>query len=75
MCDRLTLILRRLSARFDAPEFPPHVTLLGSCVGERRELIRQSAQRGRQPCGPLPSAWKRSIFATNTFAACSFTRR
>jgi 2'-5' RNA ligase len=33
-----------LSARYGAPEFPPHVTLLGSCVGPRRELIRQSAR-------------------------------
>jgi len=41
---RLTLILRRLSARYSAPEFSPHVTLLGSCVGERSELIRQSGQ-------------------------------
>ena len=40
----LTLIIRRLTARLDAPEFPPHVTLLGRCVGERSELIRQSAQ-------------------------------
>jgi 2'-5' RNA ligase len=44
VCDRLTLILHRLSARLDAPEFSPHVTLLGRCVGERRDLIRQSAQ-------------------------------
>jgi len=44
VCDRLTLILRRLSARLGAPEFLPHVTLLGRCVGERGELIRQSAQ-------------------------------
>jgi 2'-5' RNA ligase len=44
VCDRLTLILHRLSARLDAPEFPPHVTLLGRCVGERRDLVRQSAQ-------------------------------
>ena len=44
VCNRLTQILQRLSARFDAPEFPPHVTLLGIGVGERRELIRQSAR-------------------------------
>jgi 2'-5' RNA ligase len=43
VCDRLTLILHRLSVRLNAPEFPPHVTLLGRCVGERRELIRESA--------------------------------
>jgi 2'-5' RNA ligase len=44
VCERFTLILRRLSVRLDAPEFSPHVTLLGGCVGERRELIRQSGQ-------------------------------
>ena len=42
--ERLTLILHRLSVRLNAPEFSPHVTLLGGCVGERRELIRRSAQ-------------------------------
>ena len=42
--DRLTMILRRLSARLNAPEFSTHVTLLGRCVGDRGELIRQSAQ-------------------------------
>jgi len=43
VCDRLSRILRRLSARYGTPEFPPHVTLLGGCVGPRRELIRQAA--------------------------------
>ena len=43
VCDRLSLILHRLSARYGSPEFSPHVTLLGSCVGPRGELIRQSA--------------------------------
>jgi 2'-5' RNA ligase len=42
--ERLAQILHRLSVRYDAPEFPPHVTLLGNCVGSRRELIRQSAR-------------------------------
>ena len=42
-CDRLSRILHRLSSRYGAPEFSPHVTLLGGCVGPRRELIRQSA--------------------------------
>ena len=44
VCDRLSLILHRLSARYGAPEFSPHVTLLGRCVGPRGELIRQSGQ-------------------------------
>ena len=44
VCERLSRILSRLSARFEAPDFAPHVTLLGSLVGERRELIRQSAR-------------------------------
>jgi 2'-5' RNA ligase len=44
VCERLKHILQRLSARYGAPEFPPHVTLLGGCVGPRRELIRQSAR-------------------------------
>ncbi len=42
--DRLARLLHRLSARFAAPEFPPHVTLLGRCVGPRRELIRRAAR-------------------------------
>jgi 2'-5' RNA ligase len=41
--DRLTLILKRLSARFEVPEFPPHVTLLGSSMGERDEMVRRSS--------------------------------
>jgi 2'-5' RNA ligase len=44
VCERLKHILQRLSARFGAPEFPPHVTLLGRCVGPRTELIRRSAR-------------------------------
>ena len=43
VCNRLTQILHRLSIRYEAPEFPPHVTLLGSCVGERDEMIRRSS--------------------------------
>jgi 2'-5' RNA ligase len=42
--DRLSGILHRLSARFGAPEFAPHITLLGSCVGERHEVIQRSAR-------------------------------
>ncbi|MGO8818581.1 MAG: 2'-5' RNA ligase family protein [Terriglobia bacterium] len=42
--DRLSLILDRLSAGYGAPEFRPHVTLLGSCVGPRSELIHRTAQ-------------------------------
>ena len=41
--DGLSRILRQLSARYAAPEFPPHETLLGECVGPRRELIDKSA--------------------------------
>jgi 2'-5' RNA ligase len=41
--DRLTQILHHLSVRHEAPEFPPHVTLLGSCVGERDEMMRRSS--------------------------------
>jgi 2'-5' RNA ligase len=43
VCHRLSGILHRLSVRYGAPEFLPHVTLLGDCVGRRRELIRRSA--------------------------------
>ena len=43
-CNLLSRILQRLSARFAAPEFPPHVTLLGGCVGSRGELIRKSSR-------------------------------
>ncbi len=42
--DRLSLMIRRLSARYGAPEFPPHVTLLGSVLGPRSELIHRAAQ-------------------------------
>ena len=42
--DRLSLVLNRLSAHYGAPVFPPHVTLLGSFVGPRSELIHRSAQ-------------------------------
>src|ERR1035438_3335018 len=41
--DRITLILHQLSVRHEAPEFPPHVTLLGSCIGKRDEMMRQSS--------------------------------
>ena len=44
VCDHLSLILHRLNARYGSPEFSPHVTLLGRCVGPRGELIRQSAR-------------------------------
>ena len=44
VCERLSRIIQQLSARYAAPEFPPHVTLLGRCVGPRRELICQSAR-------------------------------
>jgi 2'-5' RNA ligase len=41
---RLSQIVRRLSARHGAPQFPPHVTLLGNLAGPPRELISASAQ-------------------------------
>jgi 2'-5' RNA ligase len=37
--DRLSGIIRQFGARFGAPEFVPHVTLLPGCVGPRHELI------------------------------------
>jgi len=40
--DRLSRVLKQLSARYEAPEFSPHVTLLGGCVGPRRALIEKS---------------------------------
>jgi 2'-5' RNA ligase len=43
VCDRLSRVLQQLSAGYGAPEFPPHVTLLGGCVGSCRELIRLTA--------------------------------
>lgn len=43
VCDRLSSIIHRLSTRYDAKEFPPHVTLLGSCVCERDEMIRNAS--------------------------------
>lgn len=44
VCDRLSQVVHRLSVRYGAPEFSPHVTLLGGCVGSRLELIRRSAR-------------------------------
>jgi len=44
VCERLSRIIHQLSARYAAPEFSPHVTLLGGCVGPRRELICRSAR-------------------------------
>jgi 2'-5' RNA ligase len=44
VCHRLSRTIDRLSARFDAPVFPPHVTLLARCTGEVREVIRRSAR-------------------------------
>ena len=41
--DGLARTLHKLSARYSAPEFAPHVTLLGSIVAPRREAIRKSA--------------------------------
>lgn len=41
--DRLSGIVHRLSARYGAPEFSPHVTLLGGLVGPLQELLRKSA--------------------------------
>lgn len=41
---RLAEIIGRFSTRFAAPTFLPHVTLLGSCMGERREMIRWAAR-------------------------------
>jgi len=44
VCDRLSRILHQLSVRYGGPQFSPHVTLLGGCVGPRRELTRNSAR-------------------------------
>ena len=41
---RLSIIIRQLSARCGAPEFLPHVTLLGSLAGRRHEVISKSAE-------------------------------
>jgi 2'-5' RNA ligase len=41
--ERLAPVLHELSAACGAPEFPPHVTLLGGIVGARRDIVRQSA--------------------------------
>ncbi len=39
---RLSEILQELSRRYRGPEFPPHVTLVGSIRGDRDELIEKS---------------------------------
>jgi 2'-5' RNA ligase len=41
--ERLVRVLHELSAACGAPEFPPHVTLLGGMVGARRDIVRKSA--------------------------------
>jgi len=41
--ERLSAIIRHLSSRYGAPEFPPHVTLLGSFPGRSRELTEPCA--------------------------------
>lgn len=38
---RLTNLIRHLSSRYGAPEFLPHVTLLGSLAGRRHEMTCQ----------------------------------
>jgi hypothetical protein len=43
VCERLERILHELSAKFGAPEFPPHVTLLGGIVGSHREVLSKAA--------------------------------
>ena len=42
--EQLARVLHNLAAQCGAPEFPPHLTLLGSIVGARREVIRKSAE-------------------------------
>jgi len=44
VCNHLAGIIQRLSARLGAPQFSPHVTLLGGCVGARGEMIARSAR-------------------------------
>ena len=44
VCRRLSRTLHGLSAQLNAPEFPPHVTLLASCVGEAREMIQRAGR-------------------------------
>lgn len=43
VCNRLSKIMRRLSRRHGAPKFPPHLTLLGRCVGTRKQILGASA--------------------------------
>ena len=44
VCEHLTRTLQQLSAKHHAPEFSPHVTLLGGIVGPRREVIRKTTR-------------------------------
>jgi 2'-5' RNA ligase len=41
--ERFAQLMRRLSAKHVAPEFPPHLTLLGGIIGQRREVLCISA--------------------------------
>jgi 2'-5' RNA ligase len=41
--ERLARAIQELSVQYGAPEFPPHVTLLGGIVGPRREVRRKAA--------------------------------
>jgi 2'-5' RNA ligase len=51
--DRLSTIIRRLSAKHGGPDFPPHVTLLGGRGGTRAESIAKAA-RVAATMRPLP---------------------
>ena len=42
--DCLSQVIAALSAKLQAPEFPPHVTLLPGCVGRPSELICRTAR-------------------------------
>jgi 2'-5' RNA ligase len=44
VCECLEAVNHWLSDRFNAPQFPPHITLLASCVGARPDMLRRSAR-------------------------------
>lgn len=48
LAERLSRMIRRLSARYGGPNFPPHVTLLGNITGPRPELLAASARIARE---------------------------
>lgn len=69
---RLRGVILRLSRKYSAPVFKPHVTLLGRIVGTRREVLAKSAQLVRR-MRPLAIRLG-SLDGLNEYYRCLFVR-